>query len=127
MVSRTGALFRSSLTNVCTRDSLRGAIVWFLAGIELCINYEAVFEIVDADGRSFAEANRAQMSGDFEPALVRLFHGGGQFSVRNVHVSLEGRNSHVGPIIDCLARIVRITQRKQLEEVSRRGLPGMAR
>ena len=72
IVSRTGALFRSSLTNVERVISLRGTIVRPLAGIELRIDNQSVLQIVDADGGSFAKPNGAKMSRNFEPALVRF-------------------------------------------------------
>lgn len=57
------------------RGALRRALVGLLAGMEFGIHEKSVFQIIDADGRGFTEADRTEMAGDFDAEFVRFIDG----------------------------------------------------
>ena len=81
-------------------DPLRRAQLGLLAGDELAVGEEAVLEAVDAGGGGFAEADRAQVAGDLEPAAMRGGDGGVELRAGDVVVDLERRDALLRPVVD---------------------------
>ena len=65
-----------------------------------------MLEIVDADLRRFAITDRAKMSGDFQPALVRFLYHSAQLGAADVHINLERGGTLIGPEVHHAARVV---------------------
>ena len=92
------------------------ADIGLLPRIELRVHKESVFEIVNPQLGGFFISYRAQVPGDFDPALVSGDDCGFQLGARDVHVRLERRHSLIGPILYQLPCIVRAGQVGDLEE-----------
>ena len=56
------------------------------------------------------------MAGDLQPALVRLVHRRAQLVARDLHVGLERRRAHVGPVGHVPARFVGVLHVAHLQE-----------
>ena len=101
---------------------LRRADVRCFARVELCVHQEAMLQVVNAQRSSLAEADGAEMPGNFNSALVSRVNRRGKFRPRDVHVSLEGRRALIRPEINGLARVVRAGELVHLRCVSARAL-----
>ncbi len=121
-------MFHKGVDQILSLGAVRGHVVQsvfpsavaadigFLPRIELRVHKESVFEIVDAQLGGFFISYRAQVPGDFDPALVSGDDCGFQLGARDVHVRLERRHSLIGPILYQLPCIVRAGQVGHLEE-----------
>jgi hypothetical protein len=103
-----GAPFSSSAAIVPLPHLLPRAGVALLVGNEIGRGEEPVLRVVDADVGGFRVGDRAEMAGDLQPALVRLFDRRAQLVARDLHVGLERGRPHLGPVRHLLPRIVRI-------------------
>src|SRR2546427_449362 len=65
-----------------------------------------MLEVIDADLGSFTIANRAQVTGYFQSALVRLFHRGAQLVARDVHIRFERGRALISPEVDHAPSVV---------------------
>src|SRR5215475_13802421 len=86
------------------------ANVRLLIRIELSIDEEAVFKVVDSHLRGFLVRHRTQVPSDLDSSFVRLINGSLQLCPRDVHVRLERRYPPVSPVVDSLPRIIRPTE-----------------
>ncbi len=76
-----------------------------------------MLQIVDAEIGGFRIRDRAQVTGDFQPATVGLVDRRAQLGARDLHVGLERCRAHIGPIRDLTPGVVRILQGVHLQLV----------
>src|SRR2546422_4795619 len=69
-----GASYVHFFRHLSRRGLSIGADAGFLFRIELRIHHQAVLQVIDSERRGLAEADRAQMSGDFDSPRVRCLH-----------------------------------------------------
>src|SRR5438270_12099129 len=84
------------------------ALVGLLAGCEFRVYHDPMFEIVNADRRSLAKDNGAEMPGDLQLVLVSFFDGGATLSVSDIHIRLEVGYAFLDSVSHGTARCVRI-------------------
>ena len=93
------------------------ALVGLLAGCEFRVHHDPMFEIVNADRRSLAKTNGAEMPRDLQLVLVSFFDGGAKLVVSDIHIRLEVGYAFLDPVIHGTARIVRILELVHLRSV----------
>jgi hypothetical protein len=98
------------------------AHIRLLAGIELRIDVETVLEIVDAESRSFPEADRAQVSGDFNTALMGSLNCRSQNFTRNEIVRFEIVHPAIDPEVHCVDGFLRRFEFRHLRRPTARAL-----
>jgi len=109
---------------------LSGAHVGLLVGHEVRGGEETVFEVVDSQIRRFAVGNRAEVTGDLQPSLVRFLNRRAELVTADVHVGLERRRALVSPVVHLTPRVVGPFHVPHLREgirsvqIGRRGIDG---
>src|SRR5258708_12448651 len=91
------------------------AAIRLLIRVQLGIDEEAVFEIVDTDLGRLPIGDGAQMTRDFQATLVCLLDRGTQFRAREMCVDLEGGHAPLRPISHGLTSILRTAEFLHLE------------
>ena len=87
----------------------------FLPCKKFRVDHQAVLQIIDAQSRRFAKADRAEMPGHFDAVCVRCLHGRAQFFGRDVHVRLEGSHALRDPKLHHAACIFGILELVHLQ------------
>ena len=78
--------------------------------VKISVYQQPVLEVVNAERGSLVETDRAEVAGDFEPALVGFVYRGAQLGAGDVHVRLEIVGALLGPVGDGAAGVIGVLQ-----------------